>query len=105
MRKPWHFHPEAHKELIEAAEYYERKKLGLGDAFLSEFDAALNGLEDAPSAAAPMSRLSSELRARRWFVPRFPYAIVFVELEHEFRIVAVAHLHRRPGYWNVRLER
>jgi toxin ParE1/3/4 len=105
MTKPWHFHPEAHEELVAAAEHYELQKPGLGDAFLRAFDAALLGLEGAPAAAAPVAFVSGDLGARRWFVRRFPYAIVFVELEDEFRIVAVSHLRRRPDYWGLRLER
>jgi plasmid stabilization system protein ParE len=105
MTKSWHFHPEAHEELIEAAEYYEQKKPGLGDAFVRRVEAALNQLESAPASAAAMPHVDGELKARRGFVSRFPYAIVFVELESEFQIVAVAHLHRRPGYWGLRLKR
>jgi plasmid stabilization system protein ParE len=105
MTKPWHFHPEAHEELTEAAEYYEQKKPGLGDAFLHHVEASLTQLESAPMSAAVVPHVTGELRVRRGFVARFPYAIVFVELESEFQIVAIAHLRRHPGYWGLRLKR
>jgi len=35
--------------------------------------------------------------------PRFPFAIVFVELDDHYLVVAVAHLKRKPGYWLTRL--
>jgi hypothetical protein len=34
---------------------------------------------------------------------RFPYIIVYRELEEEIQIVAVAHAHRRQAYWKKRL--
>jgi hypothetical protein len=30
---------------------------------------------------------------------RFPYAILYRIASDEVQIVAVMHLHRRPGYW------
>lgn len=30
---------------------------------------------------------------------RFPYTVVYVELDDRIWVVAVAHQHRRPGYW------
>lgn len=43
--------------------------------------------------------LPEELSIRRALLPRFPYALVFMELPPEVRVLAVAHLKRRPGYW------
>jgi hypothetical protein len=34
---------------------------------------------------------------------RFPYSIVFIELEDELRVLAIAHGSRQPGYWRARL--
>jgi hypothetical protein len=36
-------------------------------------------------------------------VPRFPYAVVFIDLGTEVNVLAVAHAKRRPGYWLNRL--
>jgi hypothetical protein len=33
----------------------------------------------------------------------FPFAIVYIELETEIRILAVAHGSREPGYWRRRM--
>ena len=36
----------------------------------------------------------------RWaLLPRFPYAVIFMDLGTEIRVLAVAHAKRRPGYW------
>ena len=32
-------------------------------------------------------------------LPRFPYAVIFMDLGTEIRVLAVAHAKRRPGYW------
>ncbi len=40
-----------------------------------------------------------------WFFPlsRFPYAVIYKENSTMIWILAVAHGHRRPGYWKERL--
>lgn len=40
---------------------------------------------------------------RRVLITRFPYAIVFVEVDGEIRVIAVMHGRQRPGYWMRRL--
>ena len=42
---------------------------------------------------------------RRARVAGFPYSVAFVELEHELRVIAIAHDKRKPGYWLKRLDR
>lgn len=34
---------------------------------------------------------------------RFPYSIVYVELEDEIGVVAIAHGSRKPGFWRQRI--
>jgi plasmid stabilization system protein ParE len=49
---------------------------------------------------APTSFPEVEPGVRRRFVfHRFPYAVLFRVLDDEVQVVAVMHLHRRPGYW------
>jgi len=36
---------------------------------------------------------------------RFPYLIVFREMDSEIQIIAVAHGRRRQGYWKRRLKK
>jgi len=40
--------------------------------------------------------------ARRVLLKRFPYSIVYIELEAQVRVLAFAHLRRKPGYWKSR---
>ena len=41
--------------------------------------------------------------SRRCLVNRFPYGLIYQIKANELRIIAVAHLHRRPNYWKKRM--
>jgi len=45
-------------------------------------------------------------RARKVRVDRFPYAVIywFEKESQSIHVVAIANLHRQPGYWRERLE-
>jgi len=43
------------------------------------------------------------LEVRRALMSVFPYALIFLELKREIRVIAVAHTSRRPGYWIYRV--
>lgn len=34
---------------------------------------------------------------------RFPYGIIYRLKEDQIEIIAIMHLHRRPGYWKMRV--
>jgi plasmid stabilization system protein ParE len=53
----------------------------------------------------PVRGVAERLGVRKHVVARFPYSIVYVELETEVLILAVAHSRRRPTYWHKRLPR
>ena len=59
---------EAQKEFDEAFDYYESKKLGLGDDFAQCVWEQLDSLENSPKAHAIVFK-----EARRAVVRRFPY--------------------------------
>lgn len=72
---------------------------GLGDAFLMETLHAFDLIEHHPDAWHPLSP-----SARRCRLRRFPYGVVYARVEDDILVLAVAHLHRRPGYWRDRLK-
>ena len=88
----------AKAELDEAVEYYEYEQPGLGEAFLYEI---LNALERIGRFPDAWQRLSS--RARRCQTRRFPFGVVYQKREEDILVVAVAHLHRKPHYWEDRM--
>jgi hypothetical protein len=63
---------------------------------------AVDRIEEAPLSFPLVVRLDADLGVRRALLHRFPYSVVFLPLATELRVLAIAHLHRRPGYWRRR---
>lgn len=104
MSLPVHFGPEAEEELSAAVTFYEERREGLGVALLLTVDHAVAALRGGQLSRYPLvPEVSRSLGVRRLLLRRFPFAIVFVELADEIRVLAVAHTSRRPGYWRDRL--
>ena len=103
MIKPIRTEPEAEQELLEAARWYEQRRPGLGLEFLAAIRAAVELIQRDPAGGSRVPGVKDEVPARRIVLRRFPYAVVFLELETEVRILAFAHARRRPGYWSGRL--
>jgi plasmid stabilization system protein ParE len=97
--KPLRLAPEALDELMAAAEWYDVRRGGLGDRFLDEVGFVLQAIESRPASFPQLADTTPDLEIRRALLPRFPYALVFLELTDEIRIVAVAHAKREPNYW------
>jgi hypothetical protein len=91
------FDPAARDELAEAVAWYDQHQEGLGDEFLLAVKCAAARIRDFPTAWSSISR-----RSRRYRLARFPYGLVYQILPTEIRILAVADLRRRPGYWRGR---
>ena len=85
-------------ELDDAIEYFNYEAPGLGNAFLTEVLNALDRIIKFPEAWYPCSK-----RTRRCLTRRFPYGIIYQIRENEILVVAIAHLHRKPGYWKDRI--
>ena len=92
------YHPDAEAELIEAAQFYERRVPGLGAQFLDAVDAAVGVVQQAPQR---WRILEDDIRS--YLMPRFPYAIYYRALPDELRILAFKHHSRHPDYWRYRL--
>lgn len=102
MRARWI--AEAEAELNAAAQWYEERKEGLGEEFLSEVVDAFVAIEKNPLRFPPPPNLRSPRTIRRRLLPRFPYSIIYEVNETEIRILAVAHAGQRPRYWIKRLK-
>lgn len=96
------FDSEALAELEEAAAWYEQQRPGLAAAFLRDAEAVFTHVRERPRLFSQLA-LEFELKVRRALLKRFPYAVVFIELSEEVRIVAIAHTKRREDYWLGRL--
>jgi len=92
------FHPKAQAELISAARFFEGKSVNLGLTFIRTVQRTTQRI---PAFSNRGRRFGRHLR--RLLVPGFPYGLLYrVEPDRIF-ILAVMHLHRRPGYWRSRL--
>jgi plasmid stabilization system protein ParE len=93
------FHPQAHKEYLDAVQWYSDRGGRLGHRFAQEVAAAVQRIEEAPQRW-PVS----EIETRRVLVHHFPYVIHyrFQATSNLIRIVAVAHTSRDPFYWRHR---
>lgn len=83
--------PNAVKMLKEAYEWYEDKRIGLGDEFLDEIDACYDKLELIPEA---YQKIKKDIR--QIVVKRFPYVLVYEIFEKEIIIYAVFHTSQNP---------
>lgn len=88
------FHAGVETELADAAAWYDLQREGLGESFVAAVGASFAAIAAMPAAGAPWH----EYRKRG--VRRFPYVVFYRVLDAEsVEITAVAHMHRRPGYW------
>jgi hypothetical protein len=92
------FHPEANEEFLEAINYYNECESGLGFIFMDEVEAAIDRIIKFPKTWTKLSN-----NTRRCLTRRFPYGIIYQEIEDRIIIIAVMHLHREPGYWEKRI--
>ncbi|NJL83982.1 MAG: type II toxin-antitoxin system RelE/ParE family toxin [Chloroflexaceae bacterium] len=88
------FHPQAQKELADAATYYEKQQPGLGQEYLKAVENAVNLLIQYPEAG-----LVLQDSIRRLLLPKFSYYLVYrLSQDNHLRILAIAHHKRKPKY-------
>ena len=93
------FHPEAEEEFIAAVRQYADIDPALGADFEAKVE---EGVLLAMMFPSMWREISSGLR--RVLIRRFPYGIIYAYDEDIFYILAVMHLHARPGYWKDRMK-
>lgn len=85
------------EEAEAAAEWYAVRSETAALAFSEELDAAEEAFARSPEAWPRF-----EGGTRRYLLRRFPFSVIYRIEAHRILIVAVAHAHRRPGYWRIR---
>lgn len=91
-------HPEAREELLAAIDYYSDAEPGLGMAFYTEIESAIELIEGYPDLWIEIGG-----GIRRCLVRRFPYAILYTRETSRIFIYAIMHTKHEPGYWRNRL--
>jgi toxin ParE1/3/4 len=89
----------AEDELVDAAEYYDLQRTGLGRIFLDAVASTARKIQQHPLHGALRSR-----PIRSWRVERFPYRLLYAFEHDRITVVAVMHLSRNPDYWKERLD-
>jgi len=88
----------AEAETRSAFLWYLERNARAADRFEAAIEESVAAILETPEA---FPELESGVR-RRLVGHRFPYGILYRVLNDEVQIVAVMHLHRRPGYWKNR---
>jgi toxin ParE1/3/4 len=102
-RVRYRFLCEALQEYEDAVSYYESRRPGLGDTFVSEVERVIALTLEFPAMGAPVADTPPELGVRRRLVRRFDVEIDYLVSGEAIVILAVFHCKRRPGYWKDRL--
>ena len=93
-RLPIDIHFEAHLEEDEAFHWYRNRSHRAAETFLKEIEEARLAIQDSPDLWAEYLH-----GTRRYQLKRFPYIVVYRVTEYRIEIIAIAHSHRRTGYW------
>jgi plasmid stabilization system protein ParE len=90
---PVELDPRAEEEARAAFFWYLERSERAAAAFERETESAVTQMGEAPTSYPIV-----EGELRRFLLDRFPYAILYAIRAADVRVVAVAHLHRKPGY-------
>jgi toxin ParE1/3/4 len=96
----YEFHPAAEEEFIESAAYYEASVPGLGERFVSDVRRTIEQLLEYPEIGPQI-----DANLRRVVLTHFPYSLIYSFTPGLLRVIAVAHMRRRPRYWQSRVNR
>ncbi|MFH0997079.1 MAG: type II toxin-antitoxin system RelE/ParE family toxin [Pseudomonadota bacterium] len=86
-------------EFEEAIDWYENQLSGLGMRFKKIVIDQIRKIRKHPEWF-----LIEEDDIYKAYIPKFPYKILFTSNVERITILAVAHLHRKPRYWEPRIE-
>ena len=90
--------PEAVDDIDEAYGWYEGRRIGLGEEFLSCVDACIQGVCRFPEMHTKVHK-----EYRRALVRRFPYAVFYERVAGTVTVYCVFHTSRNPERWRERL--
>jgi toxin ParE1/3/4 len=94
------FHPEAKFDRFEAAAHYKQQRSDLAITYADAFDETMSRITAYPD------RYKVELQPniRKLSLDKFPYNIIYRQVQNQIEVLAVAHQSRRPNYWHNRLQ-
>ena len=90
--------PEAEFDISDAYGWYEERRPGLGEEFLSCTDACIQRIRRTPEMHATVHE-----EYRRALVRRFPYAVFYEVTDTTVTVYCIFHTSREPEKWRKRL--
>ena len=91
-------HELAAKEQLDAVTWYNQLQYGLGKRFQEMVVLQVDKIRKNPEW---FPRESKEIF--KVYIPKFPYKILYSVEEDSIIIWAIAHMHRKPWYWQSRM--
>lgn len=90
--------PEVERDLTEAFAWYESRRIGLGEDFLSCVDACIAAILRMPEMYAVVYK-----QYRRALVRRFPYGILYEYEADTLTVYTICHASCNPEKWRQHL--
>lgn len=90
-------HESAAKELDEAIEWYELQSSGLGKRFKKAVTDQIRKIRKNPNWF-----LIESSDIYKVYIPKFPYKILYTADKECIVVWAIAHMHRKPRFWQSR---
>ena len=92
------FHKAAVAEYEAALNWYLERSPFAAANFANEVNLAIDRI-----AAAPQRWPTANYGTRKFSLVRFPFIVFYREASSVIQVVAIAHGHRRPNYWQDRI--
>ena len=90
--------PEAQADLLDAREWYNRQRAGLGNQFVDAVEELFEQIRKDPDFYACTMK-----SVRRGKIRRFPYVVYYRVLDDRTEVLAVLHGSRDPRVWQRRV--
>jgi toxin ParE1/3/4 len=100
--KPVRTNPFADDEIVYYVGHYEAESAHLGERLWDEVQAAFKLVSEYPLIGEVVQRARVSGMARRIPLRRFPFFVIYRNLEDHVEVMALAHTSRRPNYWRSR---
>lgn len=81
-------------EILEAINWYESRKTGLGKEFLTEVEAEIRRITEGPLLFPKFNGMNTTFR--RSVLKKFPFVIIFSLYKDQVIIHSVFHTHQNP---------
>ncbi len=86
----------AQQEYLDAIDYYNSQRDGLGYEFAIEID---DGIQNIRRYASAWQQLST--RIRRYLIKRFPFGIIYSSEDNTIIVLSIMNLHQKPKNWKL----